>query len=68
MLPDFVVSTAEVAVIYNVVKDSLGATVSIPLVLMFVPGVTAPVPVTLELTVHVTVDAGSYVPVTVARN
>ena len=41
---------------------------SIPSALTAVPGVTAPVPAELELTLHVTVVSGSFVPITEAVN
>jgi len=57
-VPDFAGSAAEVAIIYRVVTVSPAATVSTPLELMFVPGVTAPVPAAFELTFHRTVLSG----------
>jgi len=67
-MPDFDVSMTEVAITYRVVKVSLGDTVSKPLEFMFVPGVTAPVPLALELTLHVTILTGSLIPVTMESN
>jgi len=67
-MPDFDVSMTDVAITYKVVKNSLGDIVSSPLELMFVPAVTAPEPSGLELTLHVTVSTGSFIPVTIALN
>jgi len=66
--PYFDVSRTEVAITYRVVKYSLGDIESMPLELMFVPGVTAPEPLALALTLHVTLSIGSFIPVTTALN
>jgi hypothetical protein len=61
-------SITEVAVTKRFDKVSLGATVSKPFALIWVPCVTAPVPPTAEPTLHVTAELGLFVPVTDALN
>jgi hypothetical protein len=68
VLPDFVGSNTEVAIIKRVGKVSLTDTVSKPLLFISVPAETAPLPAAFELTFHVTVGSGSFVPVTIAVN
>jgi len=67
-MPVFDGSTVEVAITYRVVKVSLADIVSNPFAFMLVPCVTPPVPAAFELTLHVTVVAGSLIPVTAALN
>jgi hypothetical protein len=67
-MPDFEISTVDVATTKSVCKVSCGAIVRMPAEFMLVPDVTAPVPAGFELTLHVTVVAGSFVPVTKALN
>jgi hypothetical protein len=67
-LPVFVWSAVDVAKMKRVLIVSFADTANTPFELILVPGVTAPVPAALELTLHVTAVLGLLVPVTVAVN